>query len=192
MRLLYDNVVYKKTTKSAKMIKLSLDNPNTRSQSDSELNFLEGHSGRHFTKLRKLPSSVIPIMFYDSDRLAELRLLDLTSNLVYEETQRIREEYAKIALLMFYPFRTIEDIKLQGSHWKLFQRELESYNNGENTVMWKEGFEILQNIEDRKMMQQNVEKRKDEITRSTKNRLNLHKIKINRKKKKTKPLDDDE
>ena len=42
------------------------------------------------------------------------------------------------------------------------------------------------------MMQENVEKRKDEITRSTKNRLNLHKIKINRKKKKTKPLDDDE
>ena len=72
---------------------------------------------------------------------------------MYEETQRIREEYAKIALLMFYPFRTVDDIKLQGSHWKLFQRELESYNNGENTVMWKEGFEILQNIEDRKMMQ---------------------------------------
>lgn len=188
----YMTMWYKKTTKSAKQIKQSLDNPNNQSQSDSELNFLEGHSGRHFTKLRKLPSSVIPIMFYDNERLADLRLLDLTSNLVYEETQRIREEYAKIALLMFYPFRTVEDIKLQGSHWKLFQRELESYNNGENTVMWKEGFEILQNIEDRKMMQQNVEKRKDEITRSTKNRLNLHKIKINRKKKKTKPLDDDE
>ena len=58
--------------------------------------------------------------------------------------------------------------------------------------MWTKGFEILQNIEDRKAMQQDVEKRKDEVTRSTKNRLEFHKIKINRKKKKTKPLEDDE
>ena len=191
----YITMWYKKTTKSPKRIKESLNNPNNQPQGRgncSDLEFVEGHSGRHFTKLLKLSLSVIPIMFYDKDRLSEIRLLDLTSNHIHEETKRIREEYAKIALLMFYPFRTIEDIQLDGSHWKLFQRELDLYQNGRNTTMWAKGFEILHNIEDRKAMQQDVEKRKDEVTRESKNRLNIGKVKINKKKKKTKPLDDDE
>ena len=188
----YMTMWYKKTTKSEKQIKRSLNSPNNQPQNRSEFDFLNGHTGRNFTKLRKLPSSVIPVMFYDKDRLAELKRLDMSSNIIHEATHQIREEYAKIALLMFYPFRTIEDIQLEGSHWKLFERELDLFNNGENTTMWTKGFEILQNIEDRKAMQQDVEKRKDEVTRSTKNRLELHKIKINRKKKKTKPLEDDE
>ena len=190
----YMTMWYKKTTKSPKRIKESLNNPNNQPQGrgNSDLEFIEGHSGRHYTKLRKLSLSVIPIMFYDKDRLSEIRLLDLTSTQIYEETARIREEYAKIALLMFYPFRTIEDIQLDGSHWKLFQRELDLYQNGRNTTMWAKGFEILHNIEDRKAMQQDVEKRKDEVTRESKNRLNIGKVKINKKKKKTKPLDDDE
>eukprot|EP00956_Cyclotella_meneghiniana_P038020 scaffold147811_cov62-Cyclotella_meneghiniana.AAC.1 len=41
-------------------------------------------------------------------------------------------------------------------------------------------------------MQQDVEKRKDEVTRESKNRLNIGKVKINKKKKNTKPLDDDD
>jgi hypothetical protein len=32
--------------------------------------------------------------------------------------------YAKIALLIFYPFRKLEDIQLDGSYWNLFHREL--------------------------------------------------------------------
>jgi hypothetical protein len=70
---------------------------------------------------------------------------------------------------MFYPLRSIEDIKLNGSHWQLFHRELMLYRRGKPTSMWAEGFEILQNIENRKMLQSDGGRIVDEITEKTKN-----------------------
>ena len=58
--------------------------------------------------------------------------------------------------MMFYPFRKEEKDKLEigGSYWTLFDRERIGHFNGEKTVFWKTGFEILQNMEDREMMMQ--------------------------------------
>jgi hypothetical protein len=38
-----------------------------------------------------------------------------------------REMYAKVALLMFYPFQKLNDLKYDGSYWKLFHNELEKH-----------------------------------------------------------------
>ncbi len=49
-------------------------------------------------------------------------------------------------LIGFYPFRQLNDLKTDGSYWKLFRKELKKHINNEDTVFWKKGFEILQNI----------------------------------------------
>jgi hypothetical protein len=77
--------------------------------------------------------------------------------------------YAKIALLMFYPFRQLNDLKYDGSYWKLFHNELVRHNNNEETVFWKKGFEILQNIQDRSTLEKQVKRARDPISMTTKN-----------------------
>ncbi len=77
--------------------------------------------------------------------------------------------YAKIALLMFYPFQQLNDLKCDGSYWKMFHNELEKHINKEDTVFWKKGFEILQNIQDRSTLKKHVKRARDPISITTKN-----------------------
>ncbi len=70
---------------------------------------------------------------------------------------------------MFYPFQQLNDLKYNGSYWKLFNNELERHNNKEKTVFWKKGFEILQNIQDRSTLEKHVKRARDPISITTKN-----------------------
>ncbi len=79
-----------------------------------------------------------------------------------------REMYAKTALLMFYPFRQSNDLKYNGSYWRLFHNELEKHINKEDTVFWKKGFQILQNIQDRSTLEKHVKRARDPISITTK------------------------
>ena len=97
-------------------------------------------------------------MFYDGDSICKIKLLDLGRTETNPVAKEFREEYAKNALLMFYPFRNKMDLMIDNSHWKLFEQELNKYNNGKLTLFWQKSFEILQNIEDRKNLQHNIEK----------------------------------
>ena len=76
---------------------------------------------------------------------------------------------------------------IKGSHWELFRRELKLHRAGGTTTMWGQGFDILQNIEDRKMLQLNVCRTPDEITEKTKNRYTTpgSRSKVKKNKKKT-------
>jgi hypothetical protein len=69
-----------------------------------------------------------------------------------------REMYAKVALLMFYLFRQMNDHKCDGSYWKMFHNELEKHINKEDTVLWKKGFEIIQNIQDISILERHVKR----------------------------------
>ena len=142
-----------------------------------DLEFTEGHEAKMFTKLTRLKQWVVPMMFYDGDSLCNIELLDLGHTDVNPIAQDFREEYAKIALMMFYPFREKSDLMIDGSHWNLFAKELNKHNMGETTLFWPKGFEILQNIENRRNLQHNIEKREDTVTRNTRNRLPTEKKK---------------
>lgn len=131
------------------------------------LNFVDGHPARMYTKLTQLKQWVIPLMFYEDESLCSIEHLQLDNTNVNIITEQTREYYAKTALLMFYPFRCIEDIMLDGSHWKLFHSELQKFNNGLPTTFWSKGFDILQNIENRNHLQHNVKKREDKVTRNS-------------------------
>ncbi len=63
----------------------------------------------------------------------------------------------------------MNDLKYNGSYWKLFHNELEKHNNKEETVFWKKGFEILQNIQDRSTLEKDAKRAKDPISITTKN-----------------------
>ena len=136
-----------------------------------DLEFIEGHEAKMYTKLVKLTQWVIPMMFYDGDSLCNMEHLQLGHSEVNPIAKELREEYAKIALMMFYPFRNKSDLLLNNNHWDLFEQELTRHNNGQTTLFWPKGFEILQNIENRRNLQHKIEKREDTVTRNTRNRL---------------------
>ena len=106
-------------------------------------------------------------MFYEDESLCSIEHLQLGNSKTNVITDQTREYYAKTALLMFYPFRVIEDIMIEGSYWKLFHSELQKFNKGEETVFWSKGFEILQNIENRRHLQHGIKKRDDKVIRAT-------------------------
>jgi NADPH-dependent glutamate synthase beta subunit-like oxidoreductase len=78
--------------------------------------------------------------------------------------------YAKMALIMFYPFHELSDLTCIGeSYWKTFQQELTSHHKKEVTKFWKKGFKILQNIQDRLTLQKILKRPRDSIFMTTVN-----------------------
>ena len=70
---------------------------------------------------------------------------------VDDKTRQLRELYAHIVLLIFYLFRNLDGI-LGGSYWNMFRKELRLFKNNGVTTFWKHGFTIIQNIQERTIM----------------------------------------
>lgn len=136
-------------------------------KTDSAKAFRNTHPGFKFSHLEELEHFVIPKISFPKDRLCNIEELQIGQVMPDDHTSLIREEYAKIALLMFYPYRTLEDLKLNNSYWNLFMREHNKHLNGRETKFWKKGFEILQNIQDRLTLQKEVKRARDPITLNT-------------------------
>jgi hypothetical protein len=64
----------------------------------------------------------------------------------------------------------LTELTSKKSYWKKFHRELTKHNNKENTIFWKKGFEILQNIQDRDTLQKHVRCARDPISMVTVNK----------------------
>jgi hypothetical protein len=77
--------------------------------------------------------------------------------------------YAKIALVMFFPFRQVNDLKTDGTNWRFFHNELKKHINKEDTVFWKKEFELLQNIQGRSTLEKHVKHARYPISITTKN-----------------------
>jgi hypothetical protein len=131
--------------------------------------FKETHPGHKFSHLIQLKFPCIPRVALPKGKLCPLNELDLKCANPPKHMVGKREMYAKIALLMFYPFQQLNDLKCDGSYWKIFHNELEKYINKEDTVFWKKGFEILQNIQDRSILEKHVKHARDPISITTKN-----------------------
>ena len=110
--------------------------------------FLDEHPGSEYSHLAELELEVIPKISLPEGKLCDVALLEVTETTVDKEVMYWREDYAKMALLMFYPFRTLGNLKLDGRFLKLFWRELCLYKEGKKYSFWTKGFEILQNIQD--------------------------------------------
>ncbi len=58
---------------------------------------------------------VIPIVYTPKGYLCRIKPLKLNEKEVDKDTQEFREKYAKAALLLFYPFRKLANIKSDNS-----------------------------------------------------------------------------
>ena len=124
--------------------------------------FHEDHPGYEFAYIERMRLPAVAVVSIPEGKLCLLKDLELDSDTPSQIAKEKREDYAKMALMMFYPFRPkpepdgklLAELKIGGSYWTLFNRERIGYFKGEKTVFWKTGFEILQNIEDREMMMQ--------------------------------------
>lgn len=133
----------------------------------SQYSFRDSHPGSKFCYLIKRRLEVIPIVYMPRGKLCRIEDLGLNISPPTEEISIAREDYAKMALMMFFPFRTIHDLKMNGSYWSLFQSELNLFLAGQPTKFWKRGFTILQNIQDRYTLEKKLHRARDLITLNT-------------------------
>lgn len=129
--------------------------------------FKASHPGFMFSHLEELRHFVIPKISLPKDRLCNIEALDIQCDQPDEATSNLREEYAKISLIMFYPYRSIEDLTLNDSYWECFMREYNKHKNNSETKFWKKGFEILQHIQDRQTLEKCLKRARDPIALST-------------------------
>lgn len=92
-----------------------LDENGLPAVSGQERHFNEGHPGRRFCYLRPTSEMYIPKLSLPKDMLCNLDQLDLENSNnepISKSSLECREDYAKIALMLFHPFRdeTIFDI----------------------------------------------------------------------------------
>jgi hypothetical protein len=135
--------------------------------SDIRDSFDKGHPGRLYSSCERRDKWVVPIVSYIKNSLCTIEDLDLEDEHPSGNASHCREVYAKTALLQFYPYREIEDLKINGSYWSRFYVELQKKRRGMKTKFWDRGFEILQNIDDRLTMQRHGKRPADEVDRTT-------------------------
>ena len=166
-------MLYEKEIKSFKQINKNdeeenVDETNSRTNKQNH-KFKETHPGTKFSYLKRLKLPVIPQVSLPHGKLCPLEELELNSECPTRDVTEKRELYAKMALLMFHPFRELEDLKNNGSYWKTFSKQLKNYIEGNGTTFWRKGFEILQNIQDRLTMDKHLQRARDPISLVTTN-----------------------
>jgi hypothetical protein len=138
---------YKKGFNAFQKVDVKDEEENTNIQGGvKKYKFKETHSGHKFSHLIQLKFPSIPRIALPKGKLCPLNELDLKCTNPPQHVVSKCEMYAKMALLMFYPFQQLNDIKCDRSYWKMFHNELEKHINKDNTVFWKKGFEILQKL----------------------------------------------
>ncbi len=131
---------------------------------------METHPGYKFSHLIQLKFPCIPRIALPNRKLCPLDELDLKCTDPPRHVVCKHEMYAKMALLMFYPFQQLNDLKYNGSYWRLFHNELQKHINKEDTAFWKKGFQVLQNIQDRSTLEKRVKCARDPISTTIKNK----------------------
>ena len=112
------------------------------------MDFQDDHPGRRYCYLKKSSKLTIPKLSTPKGMLCDLDHLELGETDVGAETKLLRIDYAKIALILFYPFRGTEifDTLVDDDDlWAKFQRLKNETNEG---LFWRNGIEILQNMQD--------------------------------------------
>jgi hypothetical protein len=78
--------------------------------------FRESHPGYNFSYLTKLKHPTIPRISLPPAKLCSLEELELQKDKPTEESCDKPKMYAKLALLMFYPFRQLNELTCAGSY----------------------------------------------------------------------------
>ena len=119
----------------------ALERENESGCSSSVFQFFAEHPSSQYTYLVKRKFIAVP-KICNTKLFPNVKELKVNSYETDEHTKWLREEYAKLALLLFYPFQNKSDLTINESFWKKYQ-----------TVMASSGFSptslsVMQNIQD--------------------------------------------
>ena len=142
--------------------------------------FLEGHPGHFYAYLKRRKHIVIPVVSMKENMLCDIAALALGKDSATENVVTYRENYAKQALMMFYPHRTIDNIMVDNSFWSKFvqvggltpyepkSNDLKNASLRESKHFWEKGKDILHNIQARRTMEHDMSRPPDPIQFQTK------------------------
>ena len=158
--------------------------------------FKESHPGFPYIYLAKRDRFVVPKISATSGKLRnieDLEFMNMHESASDSTVEKMREDYGRSALMLFYPFRSADVLESDdGSCWKKFveqlgfekERDSDSTDEEEDDVvlpetreegasvaedpsMWRRGFDILQNIQDRLTTEKNAVRTRDLVQRGT-------------------------
>ena len=138
------------------------DDDNASSERESRVNFFffEEHPSSKIMCMKKRKHFVIP-QITSTKQFPNISQLQMNNAHPSEEVIVVRENYAKMALLLFFPFRTRSDLTHNGSFWERYRLSIR------DRTFWPKGLEILQNIQDINYNCAQLERPVDPITAST-------------------------
>ena len=116
--------------------------------------FIDEHPGHEFSHLQKRKHEVIPVTFLEKDTICRIQELEIGSSMPSASAVGNGEVYAKTAMMMCLPCWTLADLQSEQEseskvkYWPNFMEVIK-----ENSALWKEGIEILHNIENRETAQ---------------------------------------
>ena len=115
---------------------------------DDEFAFQFEHPGRRYCYVKKSGKMRIPKLSMPKGMLSDLEELELDVSEPSDTALERRENYSKIALILFYPFRD-KDIFCFDGYSSLWDKFLFLFKGiDEETKFWKKGRGILQNMQD--------------------------------------------
>jgi hypothetical protein len=135
----------------------------------NKFEFLTSHPSKDYCYLIEQSTEKIPKVFTEKDVFCSIDNLEMENQqqTISKHTVLCRENYARNALLLFYPYRNLQDLLTEGTFWKTFQSELLKNKQGVVTKLWEKGFQILQNRQDRVSLHASKERAADYITKQT-------------------------
>lgn len=145
----------------------------TNNQNDAESNkrfpFTEEHPGSKYSFMIKRKHHVIPIVYIREGKMCEIPELQIGNGSCSRQTKNMRENYAKCALMLFYPFTDLMDLQHRGSYWKKFVKVGGTRRYDPSAVqqpgqMWEYGKRILQNIQNRSTAEKKMKRPPDPLT----------------------------
>jgi hypothetical protein len=83
-----------------------------------------------------LKHKTVPKFSLPTEMICPLKDLPLNTTKPTEESLEKCDVYAKMALLMFYPFRSLEDLRTEGSYWTKFSQQLQSHLDNGTIIIW--------------------------------------------------------
>ena len=117
--------------------------------------FLPEHPGREFSYVKRNKLECIPVISLPKDGLCCIKDMEIGVDDPNPSVVEKRERYAMLAMLMFYPFRTLDDLKGEdGTYWSTFQSILGHINEEDDTddmyhTFYEFGMDILHNMDER-------------------------------------------
>ena len=110
-------------------------------ESETIFNLVEEHPSHKYMVMSRRKHLCIPCIS-SINLLPSVTDLSMNEENCDEHTLKLRENYGLIVLLLFYPYRTKDDLELEGSYWKRYKQALL-----ENKMSTK-CLEVCQNIQD--------------------------------------------